>query len=308
MNALPKEVVEGSALWQQVFLAASAVFILLQMRTGWKLGPMRMLTNIAALLGAYAAAYFGGPLTVPFLRQFLTYPDLLLRVIGGLVLGLLTYLFCSMVGAILFRKTRDQESGLVRSIYGVTGSLLGILTALFLIWLVVIGVRLVGTVGEGQIVAQRQAEAELGPPNASAGPAAGAGKFVAKLKNSIEMGVGEAVVEKVDVVPEVVYRLLEKLSIMVSNPVNVDRFMQYPGAAELANHPKIQALKDDPEIQKLAQEGRYMEMMRNQKIIEAANDPELAAKLKEFELEKAMDFALQRPAVPGAPLRHTPLR
>jgi hypothetical protein len=44
--------------------------------------------------------------------------------------------------------------------------------------------------------------------------------------------------------------------------------------------------------------------MKNQKVIDAANDPALIAKLQKIDIEKALDFALSAPAPAKPP--HSP--
>ena len=62
---------------------------------------------------------------------------------------------------------------------------------------------------------------------------------------------------------------------------------------ELADNPKILALRADPEIQRMLEEGRLWDLLRDDRLIEAANDPELAKQVKKFDLKKALDYAAQ---------------
>ena len=72
----------------------------------------------------------------------------------------------------------------------------------------------------------------------------------------------------------------------------MDKFLRYPGAVELSRHPRIVALRDDPEIAEEIAKGKYLALLSNQSVVDAANDPELGGMLKRFELEKAIDYAL----------------
>ena len=39
---------------------------------------------------------------------------------------------------------------------------------------------------------------------------------------------------------------------------------------------------------------RFLDLLRDQRIIDAANDPALANRLKKFDLQKALDYATQK--------------
>jgi hypothetical protein len=59
----------------------------------------------------------------------------------------------------------------------------------------------------------------------------------------------------------------------------------------LLDHPKILALRADPEITRMLQEGRLWALLQDDRLIEAANDPDLARQLKRFDLRAALDHA-----------------
>ena len=56
------QAVSGSLLWQVVFLSFAVVLILFEVVRGWRLGLLRQLIRLVALVAAYAAAFFGGSL------------------------------------------------------------------------------------------------------------------------------------------------------------------------------------------------------------------------------------------------------
>ncbi|MBA2241374.1 MAG: hypothetical protein H0W04_00570, partial [Chthoniobacterales bacterium] len=87
------------------------------------------------------------------------------------------------------------------------------------------------------------------------------------------------------------YETLAKAGEVFSKPERALRFLSYPGVAELADNPKLLALRADPEITHMLEEGRLLELMQDERLIEAANDPELAAQLKKFDFKAALDYA-----------------
>jgi hypothetical protein len=81
---------------------------------------------------------------------------------------------------------------------------------------------------------------------------------------------------------------------LAANPTYAERFLEYPGARELSEHPKIIALRNDQEISQMVSQGRLLELIQDHRIIDAANDPELHARLKKFDLNAALNYALQK--------------
>ncbi len=114
------------------------------------------------------------------------------------------------------------------------------------------------------------------------------------MKNSLESGhVGEAV-RAVDPLPPTLYRGLEKAGEVASNPESAERFLSFPGAREISEHPKVVALRNDRQVMELIASGQIFALMKNQRMIDALNDPSLQARVKKFDLERALDYALQK--------------
>ena len=287
--------------WQMVFLGGAALLVLLQARRGWKLGVVRQLLSLVAIVAAYAVAIFGGPLFVPVLRP-LGFPDTVLAIGAGVILGLVVFFLVNVIAAILFKKTAQQEAGAVRLSYGALGALIGALFGLVVVWVAVLGIRLLGTVAETELAAAaRRPNAVAKTGRVSPPPEPGALiRGLAQLKHSLEQGSTGAMVERVDPIPPEVYEVLMKVGLMISNEESVARFLDYPGAKPLAQHPKIVALQSDPDIQRDVQEHNYVGLLRNERIVAAANDPEVAKLLRQFEFQKALDHAIttREPANP----------
>lgn len=287
--------IAGSPLWQTIFVSFALVLILFEIVRGWRLGLVRQLVRLAAVLAAYAAGLFGGRLLLPVLRRLLHAPDLALSLVSGAILALLVYAVITGVGAILFKKTSQQTVGMVRLVYGATGAVLGIFFGLFSVWLIVVGIRATGALASAEV------HSGITPPAGNRSPAARPAATppplvasLAKLKNSLELGSLGDVVKGVDVVPATIYQALGKLGAVVSDPRCAARFISYPGAQRLTENPHILALRDDPEIIDLVQRQRFLELLQNPKLIEALNDPQLEAEVKSFDFQKALDYALQK--------------
>jgi uncharacterized membrane protein required for colicin V production len=148
------QAVAGSPLWQAVFISFAVVFILFEFVRGWRLGLIRQLVRVAALATAYAAAVFGGRLLVPITRPFLKMPDIVLSIVAGAVLALVIYAVVTSMGMVLFKRTGQQNSQMIRLIYGFAGAIVGLIVGAFVLWLIVASVRAVGTVADAQVRSQ----------------------------------------------------------------------------------------------------------------------------------------------------------
>jgi uncharacterized membrane protein required for colicin V production len=224
------QAVAGSPLWQAVFISFAVVFILFEVVRGWRLGLLRQLVRVAALVVAYAAAVFGGRLLVPIARPFLKMPDIVLSFLAGAVLALVIYALVTSLGMLLFKRTGQQNSPLVHLIYGFAGAIVGLIFGAFVLWLIVAGVRAVGTLADAQVHNQaisRETDQSatlhaldvrrrfLSEPN---GGSAALTTSLARLKNSLELGLLGNAVKQTDPVPLKTYETLGKVGSVFSNP------------------------------------------------------------------------------------------
>ena len=296
----------GSSLWQLVFISFACVVVLLEILRGWRRGLARQLARLGALIAAYLAAYYGGKYLGFLARPVLQMPDAILTMVVGAILGIVVYAIITGIGTRLFKRTSQHESVVTRTVYGVSGAVLGIFFGAFLVWMVVVAVRSLGSIADAQVrqhpvgpatpPADRSLHAvdlrrgTLMPP-AESTPLL---TSIARLKNSVELGAVGNVVKKADVVPTSAYDTLGKLGRVFSDQENAQRFLSFPGARELADNPKIVELREDPEITGLIEQGRLFDLLQNPKIISAANDPEVINKVKNFDLQAALDYAMKR--------------
>jgi hypothetical protein len=296
----------GSPFWQAVFISFAVVLILFEVVRGWRMGLLRQLVRLAALVAAYAAAFFGGRLLVPIARPVLKMPDFILLALGGATLAFVVYAVVSSMGAILFKRTGEQDSKIVQLVYGFGGAITGLFFGLFALWLIVVSVRAIGAVADAQL-RNPSTPAHAGPDATSHAlevrrrfladgneQSAAFASSLARLKNSLELGAFGTAVKQADPVSKKTYDTLAKVAAVFSNPERARRFLSFPGARELAEHPKIVALRDDPEISEMIAQRRFLDLLRNQRIIDAANDPVLGDRIKKFDVQRALDYALEK--------------
>ncbi len=296
----------GSPLWQLVFVSFALILILFEVLRGWRLGVVRQLARLAALIAAYFVAFFGGKFMVPIVRPFFKMPDALLSILAGAVLAFLVYAIINGLGAIWFKRTRQHDSLLVRFLYGSAGAVLGLFFGAFLIWLLVVGVRSVGAVADARVRGQEDVSA---PPQPRALHVVDVRRSLfsqsseelpplmtslARLKNSLEMGLIGDAVKKADIIPAKTYEALGKVGQVASSPKTAERFLSYPGARNLTEHPKIAALRNDPEISQMIAQGRLFELLQNEKIRAVLNDRSIIDQIKNFDLQRALDYATQQ--------------
>src|SRR5206468_5673617 len=291
----------GSPLWQLVFVSFALALILFEVLRGWRRGLPRQVARLGALIAAYFAGYFAWKFFGPLVGMFLRLPDAFLSMIAGAIFALIIYAVISGIGSALFRRTDQHDSFAVRLLYGSTGAAMGIFFGLFLVWLMVIGVRSIGSVANAEVREQANDASVvhavdvrrriLGEPSEDEAPLT---TSLARLKNSVEMGVIGNAIKKIDVIPQQKYDFIEKVGAIAANPQYAERFLEYPGARELSEHPKIIALRNDQEISQMLSQGRLLELIQDHRIIDAANDPDLRGRLKTFDLNAALTYATQK--------------
>jgi hypothetical protein len=197
--------------------------------------------------------------------------------------------------------------------YGISGAACGAVYGLFLVWIMVLAIRLLGSVAETQLAVVNNPRIIAGHPSATPAPAPAPTSAVirtlAQMKQSLEQGPAGMVVQQVDPIPGTLYGILHKLGMMVSDDKSVDRFLSFPGVRPLLDHPKVAALQNDPEITRDLISRNYLALISNPHIISAANDPEIAELMRKFQFEKALDYAIHPerdtarvvPPQPGTP-------
>jgi Colicin V production protein len=291
----------GSPVWQLAFLSFALALIAYEMVRGWRSGLGRQLARFAAVVAAYLAAFYGGTFVGPLLQPLVNLPDALLSVLGGALLALAVYAVINSLGVVAFKRTSEHQSAALRLVYGSTGAVLGFSFGVFLMFLLVIGVRSLGAIADGE-VRQKTAEAavahtvdmRIGVPARPASDSSGLTTLLARLKNSLEFGVIGDAVRRVDVVPAKIYDDLDKLGQVASDRQTAERFLSFPGARQLSENPRIIALRNDREIAELISRGRFVDLVRNEKIVQTFNDPVILEQIKRFDIDAALDYALQR--------------
>lgn len=269
---------------QALILIVGGLFLLWQIFLGWRRGPLRQVCAVLAIIAGYVAGVYGGSVLAPLLQPLLPLPGFLVSVAGGILMALAVYFAVGLAGSILFRKTGDQESGVVRFVYGVSGGLLGCVAGLLLLWILFMGFRLAGTVAVARLESALLAGKEEELP-----PVVG---IMARFRQATETGrIGEAA-RRVDAVPERTHRLVGGAVTVMTTPARARLFLEFPPARELADDPAFTRLGSDPDVQEALRKGDYAALFRHPGVAALFNDPDMAERLKKFDLGGAIEYAL----------------
>lgn len=263
---------------------AAALYLLFEIWRGWRRGVVRHGISVIALLTAGGVGWIFAWMTGFITDNVIPLPIPLGRVLFGLAAGMAFYIAAVILSSLLFKKTSQQNAGLVRLIYGVGGAFFGFIFGILILWGGVSIVRMVGAVAEGQNAVA-----------VASGQSLGAVGKVASIKESMEQGTTGALVDKIDIIPAQAYQLISQLMALSASPEAVARFFSYPETQKLLAHPQFQKLLQDPAVARAVAEGNFLILLSNPKLLEVASDPEVQQAFTAFEWEKALDYALHPP-------------
>ena len=272
--------IQGSHQWQTAVFVVAAVLLLVSVVRGWGKGLMRQLVGIVALFAAgYLVLCYSG-LVGEFLRPHL--PALLLLPAAALIIWVVSFNLIALIGRLLFKRTKDCQSNSLRLIYGVGGGIIGLGYGLLFVWCMLIALKVFGQIAENQVKMQRM-------KNESSGA------FVlnlAKLKNSVELGSGRAVLDSIDPLPSRFYRDLDQYSRVIEDPEAIQKLLEYPGFRRILESPQALEVERDPQIAADVKKGNIIGVFTNRKVIELLNDPHIQSAFTQGDLEAALNYAL----------------
>ena len=284
-------IVEGSAQWQQYIFIGTTLFLLWEVWCGWRLGAVRGLLRLAALFCAWIGGSTAAGATGTVVAFFSKVPPLIEPAVAGLTVGIGIYIGISFVAGLLFKKTEDH-TGVIRLGFGLGGAICGAIFGLLFLWAGITLIRGMGALGELRVVQARNEGRSLSTENCAL--------FLIKLKESLELGVTGKTLKKADPLPTAFYDDIVKISMVAGSQDAIERFVQYPGTMKIIANPHITALIQDPALEKAAEKKNIFPLLQNKHVLAAANDAQLLAQLKEFDLTSALNYALE----PQAPSRH----
>jgi hypothetical protein len=215
-----------------------------------------------------------------FLRPYL--PALLLLPTAAVIIWVFSFNLIVLIGRLLFKRTKDCQSTSWRLIYGVGGGVIGLGYGLSLVWCILIALKVVGQLAENQVEMQQVKNERPGA-------------FVlnlAKLKNSVELGSGRAVLDSIDPLPRRFYRDLDQYSRVIEDPEAIQKLLEYPGFRRVLDSPQVLELERDPQIAADMKKGNVLGVLTNRKVSALLNDPQIRSAFTQRDLEAALNYAL----------------
>ncbi len=274
----------ASPFWQGILFLAAALFLLWETFAGWRRGVVRSGIHFCAFIFSGILGMLAGQATAFVVEKVAPGYGFLAGALVGSFLTLLILGLTLFLGAILFKRTGQQSSGMLRLFYGAGGAFFGLLTGLVLVWG---GITLIRTFGVAAAVATGNRPAASIPPVA---------KGMLTLKESLELGPAGKVVESVDIIPPKIYDILTRVGKLTSDQEAMMRFLDYPGVQEIMQNPRVAALLNDRSVAAAAEQKNFLLLMQNRGLLNAMQDPVLQKQLAEFDLEKALDYAFPTPS------------
>ncbi|MDD5200262.1 MAG: hypothetical protein PHC88_10730 [Terrimicrobiaceae bacterium] len=280
-------ITEASPFWQNAFLVGVLVAIGWCVWNGWRIGVVRAAFSMAGLCAALIVGVGFGAAVGAVAGAIM--PDIggIFGVLAGVVGGLVVYAIVLFLSGLLFKRTAQQGTSLVRLAYGAGGALVGAFVGVSVLWGALLFVRALGGFCEASVEGRGKFYALPFPK-----PVAGA---LVKLKKSVVAGETGKVLESIDPMPPEFYRVFDKLGRVVANPEAVRRFVTNPAIQDVLADTRFNELTRDPEVQDLAHSQDATALFRNPRMLEAVKDPRLIAKLQKIDIEKALDYALAAP-------------
>lgn len=282
----------GSPLWQTALFFAGIIFLLWEIWRGWRVGVVRSGMHLAAISVSTSLGLLAAKLVaVPF-GGLGNLPGFLAGIVVGGGLGIFLFVAIWILGAVLFKRTEHQGSGVFRILWGAGGAFFGLLVGLAVLWGGILIVRSLGTFAESRVETRRDK-----PPPAQPRVADG----LLTLKESIELGSAGRLLESVDALPPDFYELVLQIGKVTSDQQKMLRFLEYPGIQKILQNPRILDLMNDPSVMRASKEKNIFLLLSNKTVAAAVEDPELAEQLKKIDSRAALKFALESP-----PPSHSP--
>ena len=297
----------GSPFWQGIIFLGAMLFLVWEAWRGWRAGLIRSGLNLAAMVVSGVVLYYGAQVASAPFGGLGSFPGFMAGLVVGGGLAFVAFALIWLVGALAFKRTEHQGSGLVRLFWGMGGALFGVILGVFLLWGGISILRTLGVLAESRLTSFGPTPA---PPVASGAHSAGTrptkpsftqntASNLVVLKKSLELGPAGQFVESVDVIPPDFYELVLQIGQVTGSQEAMQRFIQYPGIQQLMNNGRMADLLNDPAVMKAAEEKNYMALVGNKALRDAVEDPGLAEALKKIDLRAALKFALETP--PSSP-------
>lgn len=269
----------ASPFWQGILFFVAGIFLLWETWEGWRRGVIRSMIHFAAwALSGFAGIYIGYFVTA-IVEKFLPASAFFIGLLTGSFAALFILGALLLFGAVIFKRTAQQPSSMIRLLYGIGGAFFGFLTGLLLLWGGISLIRASGAIAESAMTNRSPSEA---PASA---------RMLITLKESLELEPAGKIVKSVDMVSPQTYDTILRLGKLRSDEKAMRRFLDCPNVQEILQNPSMAALLQDPQVVQAVETGNIFSLMQSKVVLNAINDPELKKLLFHFDLQKALDYA-----------------
>jgi hypothetical protein len=282
----------GSPLWQMLLFFAGFLFLIWEIWRGWRVGFVRSGVHFGAILVSTSLGVLAAKLAALPFGGLGNLPGFLAGALAGGGLGILLFGTIWILGALIFKRTDHQPSGVFRILWGAGGAFFGLLVGLAVLWGAISIVRILGTFAESRV------EARQNKPRPTQPGVAGA---LVTLKESLELGSARRFLDSVDALPPDFYERVLQIGKLTGDQQAISRLLEYPGIQDIAENPRVVDLMNDPGVIRAWKEKNVFLLLNNKSVAAAIKDPVLAEQLKTIDLWAALKFALESHPAPHSP-------
>jgi len=262
---------------QIAFLLTGVLVLAFEVWWGWRVGVMRTLTSIVALVGSALIGLAAGSVVAAINGG----GEVVFWGTAAIVL-VVVYIAIWLFGFVMFKKTSQQPMGL-HFIWGMGGAALGFVLGVLVLWLSIPAVRTVGAFGEGR---KQTYEAYYLPVPLVTGT-------MAAVKTKLETGLTGKIFSSFDIASPDLYDIVEKLSRFSADPETcLARFMEYPDLKAVANLPEVQAMTTDPQVLAAIENQNMAALLTNPALMKLARDKKVSEMIMKIDFRKALDYAV----------------
>jgi hypothetical protein len=175
------------------------------------------------------------------------------------------------------------------------GGLLGLVFGILVLGVIAWGIRLSGSFEEGVLRSFRAMPSKLRPelPEST--------ETLIELKKFLDQTQVSSLLQKLDPLSPRIYAEVDKTGQLLSSPEAIERLWNAPEMQSLTRHPKIIALRQDPQIQESLRSGHFVSVLRHPKVQAVCNDTSILTTLSTLDLKAQIDKALNPKETPASP-------
>ena len=277
-----------------IVLGVITLFLLQGLWSGWTQGFPRKLVSLALLAGtSYGAFVFRGPMA-GLAGNFLPVPKVALELVAFFYTFLFSYLLLLGISYCFLKKTRDIE-GRNQFLYGAAGATLGVTTNLAIIGLFAIGSKYAHEFVEAYKTSEPTPTAMN--PNAIDTKSAPSEmpRWVEYMGNTLailQQTPIKDVVKDIEPIDSQTFRIGSKLTFFARNARARSLFLQSPEAKQLLRSPVAHDVLNDPELTRLANEGKWRELGNKKAVLDTLANPKAWEGVDLDQLEAAIDRSI----------------